>query len=571
MINEKYNLTESISDNDTWRNKGLSAQTGGVPVLILREGSGRSRGRDAQRNNIMAARTIAEAVKSSLGPKGMDKMLVDSSGDVTITSDGRTILDKMDIDHPAAKMMVEVAKTQDAEVGDGTTTVVIVAGELLGKAEDLINKGVHPTVIVEGYSKAADKALETLEKIAIPVKPTGKEFLEKVAATSMASKLVSENKEQLAEIAVEAVLHVAQKVGDEYKVDLDDIMVEKKPGESAAETKLIEGLVLDKEVVHSGMPKRVEKAKIALLESALEIEKTEFDAKINIERPEQMESFMREEENMLKEMVEKIVASGANVVVCQKGIDDMVQHFLARKGVLAVRRAKKSDMEKLGKATGGKVVTNLEGLTESDLGYAELVEERKIGDDKMTFIEGCKNPHSVAILIRGGTERFVDEAERSVHDALCVVRDVVQEPKILAGGGSPEMEIARALRGYAETLPGREQLAVQSFGEAMEIVPLTLGENAGLDPIDILSELRARHEKGEKWAGVDVFAGKIKDMWKLGVYEPLAVKKQIIKSATEAATMLLRIDDVIAAGKMKAPPMPPGGPGGGYGGMPPEY
>jgi thermosome len=571
MINEKYNLTESISGNDTWRNKGLSAQTGGVPVLILREGSGRSRGRDAQRNNIMAARTIAEAVKSSLGPKGMDKMLVDSSGDVTITSDGRTILDKMDIDHPAAKMMLEVAKTQDAEVGDGTTTVVIVAGELLGKAEDLINKGVHPTVIVEGYSKAADKALETLEKIAIPVKPTGKEFLEKVAATSMASKLVSENKEQLAEIAVEAVLHVAQKVGDEYKVDLDDIMVEKKPGESAAETKLIEGLVLDKEVVHSGMPKRVEKAKIALLESALEIEKTEFDAKINIERPEQMESFMREEENMLKEMVEKIVASGANVVVCQKGIDDMVQHFLARKGVLAVRRAKKSDMEKLGKATGGKVVTNLEGLTESDLGYAELVEERKIGDDKMTFIEGCKNPHSVAILIRGGTERFVDEAERSVHDALCVVRDVVQEPKILAGGGSPEMEIARTLRGYAETLPGREQLAVQSFGEAIEIVPLTLGENAGLDPIDILSELRASHEKGEKWAGVDVFAGKIKDMWKLGVYEPLAVKKQIIKSATEAATMLLRIDDVIAAGKMKAPPMPPGGPGGGYGGMPPEY
>ena len=575
MINEKYNLPESISGNDTWRNKGLSAQTGGVPVLILREGSGRSRGRDAQRNNIMAARTIAEAVKSSLGPKGMDKMLVDSSGDVTITSDGRTILDKMDIDHPAAKMMVEVAKAQDAEVGDGTTTVVIVAGELLRKAEDLINKGVHPTVIVEGYSKAAEKALETLEKIAIPIKPTGKEFLEKVAATSMASKLVSENKEQLAEIAVEAVLHVTQKVGDEYKVDLDDIMVEKKPGESAAETKLIEGLVLDKEVVHSGMPKRVEKAKIALLESALEIEKTEFDAKINIERPEQMESFMREEENMLKEMVEKIVASGANVVVCQKGIDDMVQHFLARKGILAVQRAKKSDMEKLGKATGGKVVTNLEGLTESDLGYAELVEERKIGDDKMTFIEGCKNPHSVAILIRGGTERFVDEAERSVHDALCVVRDVVQEPKILAGGGSPEMEIARALRGYAETLPGREQLAVQSFGEAMEIVPLTLGENAGLDPIDILSELRASHEKGEKWAGVDVFAGKIKDMWKLGVYEPLAVKKQIIKSATEAATMLLRIDDVIAAGKMRAPPMPPGGaggmPGGGYGGMPPEY
>ena len=550
----------------------MSAQTGGVPVLILREGSGRSTGRDAQRNNIMAARTIAEAVKSSLGPKGMDKMLVDSSGDVTITSDGRTILDKMDIDHPAAKMMVEVAKTQDAEVGDGTTTAVILTGELLGKAEDLINKGVHPTVIVEGYSKAASKALETLENIAITIKPTGKEFLKKVAATSMASKLVSENKEQLAEIAVGAVLSVARKVGDGYTVDLDDIMVEKKPGESAAETRLIEGVVLDKEVVHSGMPKRVEKAKIALLESALEIKKTEFDTKINIELPEQMDSFLREEEGMLKAMVEKIVASGANVVVCQKGIDDMVQHFLARKGVLAVQRAKESDMEKLGKATGGKVVTNLEGFTESDLGYAELVEERKIGDDKMTFIEGCKNPRSVAILIRGADKRFLDEAERSVHDALCVVRDVVQVPKIVAGGGAPEMEIARALRGYAETLPGREQLAVRSFGEAMEIVPLTLGENAGLDPVDLLLELRTRHEKGEKWAGVDVFEGKIKDMRDLEVYEPVAVKKQTIKSATEAATMILRVDDVIASGRMKAPPTPPGGmPGGGYGGMPPEY
>ncbi|TFH25750.1 thermosome subunit [Candidatus Bathyarchaeota archaeon] len=537
----------------------------------MREGSG-SRGKDAQRNNIMAAKTIAEAVKSSLGPKGMDKMLVDSSGDVTITSDGRTILDNMSIDHPAAKMMVEVAKTQDAEVGDGTTTSVIVAGELLGKAEDLINKGVHPTVIVEGYNKAADKALETLESIAFPVKPTEKEFLMKVAATSMASKLVAENKEQLAEIAVKAVLHIAQKVGDEYTVDLDDIMVEKKPGESMSETKLIEGLVLDKEVVHSGMPKRVEKAKIALLESALEIEKTEFDAKINIERPEQIQSFLREEENMLKAMVEKIVSSGANVVLCQKGIDDMVKHFLARKGVLAVQRVKESDMKKLAKATGGKPVINIESLLKSDLGFAEVVEERKIGDDKMTFIEGSKNPHSVAILIRGVDKRFIDEAERSLHDALCVVRDVVQAPKIVAGGGAPEMEIARALRSYAETLPGREQLAVRSFGEAMEIVPLTLGENAGFDPIDLLLELRVRHEKGEKWAGVDVFAGKIKDMRVLEVYEPLAVKKQTIKSAAEAATMILRVDDVIASRKMKASPMPPGGmPGGGYGGRPPAY
>jgi len=549
----------------------LSGQAGGVPVLILREGSGRSRGRDAQRNNIMAARTIAEAVKSALGPKGMDKMLVDSSGDVTITSDGRTILDKMDIDHPAAKMMVEVAKSQDAEVGDGTTTAVILAGELLGKAEDLIDKGVHPTVIVEGYSKAADKALETLENIAIPVKPAEKGFLKKVAATSMASKLVAEKKEQLAAIAVEAVLSVAQKVGEDYLVDLDDIMIEKKPGESLTETRLIEGLVLDKEVVHSGMPKRVEKAKIALLESALEIKKTEFDTKINIESPEQIESFLREEEDMLKAMVEKIVATEANVVVCQKGIDDTIQHLLSRKGILAVQRVKESDMKKLSMATSGKPVTNIDGLSKSDLGYAELVEERKIGDDKMTFIEGCKNPRSVAILIRGADKRFLDEAERSVHDALCVVRDVVQVPKIVAGGGAPEMEIARALRGYAETLPGREQLAVRSFGEAIEIVPLTLGENAGLDPVDLLLELRVRHEKGEKWAGVDVLEGKIKDMRDLEVYEPLAVKKQTIKSAAEAATMILRVDDVIASGKMKAPPMPPGGMPGGYGGMPPEY
>jgi thermosome len=550
----------------------LSAQTGGVPVLILREGSGRSRGRDAQRNNIMAAKTIAEAVKSALGPKGMDKMLVDSSGDVTITSDGRTILDKMDIEHPAAKMMVEVAKTQDAEVGDGTTTAVILAGELLGKAEELIDKGVHPTVIVEGYSKAADKALETLENIAIPVKPAEKGFLNKIAATSMASKLVAGKKGQLAAIAVEAVLSVARKVGEDYLVDLDDIMVEKKPGESLTETRLIEGLVLDKEVVHSGMPKRVEKAKIALLESALEIKKAAFDTKINIESPEQIESFLREEEDMLKAMVEKIVATEANVVVCQKGIDDMIQHLLSRKGILVVQRVKESDMKKLAMATGGKPVTNLEGLSKSDLGYAELVEERKIGDDKMTFVEGCKNPRSVAILIRGADKRFLDEAERSVHDALCVVRDVVQVPKIVAGGGAPEMEIARTLRGYAETLPGREQLAVRSFGEAMEIVPLTLGENAGLDPVDLLLELRARHEKGEKWAGVEVLKGKIIDMRDVEVYEPLAVKKQTIKSAAEAANMILRVDDVIASGKMKAPPMPSGGmPGGGYGGMPPGY
>ncbi|MDH5686775.1 MAG: thermosome subunit beta [Candidatus Bathyarchaeota archaeon] len=549
----------------------MSAQAGGVPVLILKEGSSRSRGRTAQHNNIMAAKIIAETVRSALGPKGMDKMLVDSLGDATITSDGRTILDEMDVEHPAAKMMVEVAKTQDDEVGDGTTTSVIVAGELLGKAEELIDKKVHPTIVIDGYRKAADKALEILEKIAIEVEPTDKDFLKKVAMTSMASKLVSENREQLAEITVDAILHVAEKVGDEYRVDLDDVMVEKKPGESMTDTKLIEGIVLDKENVHPGMPKRVEEAKIALIDTALEVQKTEFDAKINIETPEQMEAFLHEEENMLREMVDKVTSKGATVVICQKGIDDMVQHFLARNGVSAIRRAKKSDMEKLAKATGGRVITNLDDFTEDDLGYAKLVEERKIGDDKMTFIEGCKNPKSVAILIRGGTERIVDEAERSIHDALSVIRDVVQEPKALAGGGAPELEISRALRDYAESLPGREQLAVQRFAEAIETVPITLGENAGLDPIDILSELRARHDKGETWAGVDVFEGKVKDMKKLEVYEPLAVKKQIIKSATEAATMILKIDDVIASGRMKAPPTPPGGPGGmgGYGGMPP--
>jgi len=553
----------------------MSAQQGGVPVLILREGASRSRGREAQRNNIMAARVVAEAVRSALGPKGMDKMLVDSFGDVTITSDGRTILDEMDIQHPAAKMMVEVAKTQDEEVGDGTTTAVIVAGELLGKAEELVDKKVHPTVIIDGYRKAADKALETLEKIAITVKPTDKEALKKVAMTSMASKLVAQNREQLAELTVDAILYVAEKVGEEYRVDLDDIMVEKKPGESITDTKLIKGIVLDKEVVHPGMPKRVEKARIALLDTALEIKKTEFDAKINIETPEQMETFLKEEENMLRDLVDKIVKTGTNLLICQKGIDDMVQHFLARKGISAIRRAKKSDMEKLAKATGGKVVTSLEDITKKDIGYAELVEERKIGDDKMTFIEGCKNPRSVAILIRGGTERIVDEAERSIHDALCVVRDVVQEPKIVAGGGAPELEVARALREYADTLLGREALAVQQYAEALETVPTTLSDNAGLDPIDIISELRARHEKGEVWAGVDVHEGKVKDMEKLEVYESLAVKKQVIKSATEAATMILKIDDIIAAGKTKMPPMPPGGPGGmppgGYGGMPPAY
>jgi thermosome len=561
-----------------------NAQTGGVPVLVLREGSNRSRGREALHANIMAAKIVAESVRSALGPKGMDKMLVDSFGDVTVTSDGRTILDEMDVQHPAAKMLVEVAKAQDNEAGDGTTSAVIIAGELLSRAEELIDKNVHPTIIIDGYRKAAEKALETLEKIAIKIDLTKETssserkyiggfnvqgYLAKAAMTSMASKLIADYKEYFASLAVKAMLEVAQKDGKNWKVDVEDVKVEKKTGESLSDTSLINGIVLDKEVVHSGMPKRMEKAKIALLDASLEIEKTEFDAKLNIETPDQIEAFLNEEEAMLKDMAEKITKSGANVVICQKGIDDMAQHFLSRKGVLAIRRAKKSDIEKLAKATGGKIVTKLDDITPADLGYAALVEERKIGEDKMTFVEGCKNPQAVTILIRGSTERFTAEAERSLHDALCVVRDLIEDPRVVAGGSAPELEMSNTIRKYAETLPGKEQLAVKIFAEALETIAVTLSENAGLQPIDVLSELRSRHDAGETWAGIEVREGKVQDMSKIGVFEPLTVKKQIIKSANDAASMILKIDDIIAAGKMKAPPGPPGGgmPGGGYPGM----
>ncbi len=545
-------------------------QAGGIPVLVLKEGANRSRGRDAQHSNITAAKVVAESVRTSLGPKGMDKMLVDNFGDVTITSDGRTILDEMDVQHPAAKMLVEVAKTQDNEAGDGTTSAVIIAGELLNRAEELIDKKIHPTVIIDGYRKASEKALQTLEKIAIPVDLKANEYLLKAATTAMGSKIVAEHKDYLADLAVKAMLAVAEKNNGSYKVDVEDVKVEKKTGESLEDTSLINGIVLDKEIVHSGMPKRVEKAKIALLDASLENEKLEIDTKINIESPSQIEAFLKQEETMLKDMVDKVLSSGANVVICQKGIDDMVQHFLARRGIIAVRRAKKSDMEKLAKATGGKIVSNIDAISPSDLGYAALVEERRIGDDKMTFIEGCKNPKSVTLLIRGGTQRMTAEAERSIHDALCVVRDLIAEPKIVAGGSAPELEMARELRKYAQTVSGREQLAINIFAESLEAIAVTLAENAGLDPVDIISELRSRHEKGETWAGIEVLSGKVKDMSKMNIFEPLSVKKQIIKSATEAATMILKIDDVIASQKTKAPPMPPGGggmPGGGMGGM----
>ena len=535
----------------------MSSELAGQQVIILREGTSRSRGQDALKANIMAAKIIAESVRSSLGPKGMDKMLVDGFGDVTITNDGATILDEMEVQHPAAKMMVEVAKTQDDEVGDGTTTSVVIAGELLKKAEELIDQGIHPTIIVDGYRQASIRALQLLDQIAIKIDPTDKAMLRRVAEVSLASKILAEDKEAMAELAVNAILQVAEKTPDGYKVDIDDVKVEKKPGESLTDTALIKGIVLDKEIVHPGMPKRVEDAKIALVDAPLEVEKTEFDAKINIENPEQMKSFLDEEEKMLKDMTDKVADSGANVLLCEKGIDDVAQHYLAKKGILAVRRVKQSDMEKLVKATGGKVVSNVNDLRPEDLGFAKLVEERKVADDKMTFVEGSKNPKAVTILVRGGSERLVDEAERAIHDALCVVRDVVLDPRVVGGGGAPEAEVARALRDYAQKLSGKEQLAVIAFGEALETLPTALAENAGMDPIDILVQLRVAHEKGQLWAGVDVYESKVADLKEKGILEPVGVKVQVIKSAAEAAGMILKIDDVIAAAKSSA-----GGPGG---------
>lgn len=537
----------------------MAAQFAGQPVLILKEGTSRATGRDAQHASIAAARVVAESVRSSLGPKGMDKMLVDSFGDVTITNDGATILDEMDVQHPAAKMLVEVAKTQDDEVGDGTTTAVVLTAELLGKAEQLLDKDVHPTVVVDGYRIAAEKALEYLEDIAIKVDPKDKSMLKKVASVAVATKMLAEYKDQVSDLAMRAVLQVAEEDGKGYKVDIDDIKVEKKPGESLSETTLIQGLLLDKEVVHPGMPKRIENAKIAVLSCPLEVEKTEFDAKLNIKNPEQMKAFLDEEEKILRGMVDKIASAGADVVICEKGIDDVAQHFLAKKGVLAVRRAKQSDIEKLVKATGARVVTNLDDLDSKDLGTAQLVEERKVADDKMTFVEGCKDAKAVTILVRGGTQRIVDEAERAVHDALCVVRDVVVNPKVVAGGGSSEAEIAKRLRTYADKLAGREQLAVQAFAESLESVPMILAENAGLDPIDTQVEMRTKHDQGLVWAGVDPFKGKVVDLSKQNVYEPLAVKIQLVKSASEAAAMIIRIDDVIASSK-KEEKGPPKGP-----------
>ncbi len=536
---------------------------GGQPVLILKEGTARRRGKEAQRNNIMAARIISEVLRTTLGPRGMDKMLIDSLGDITITNDGAAILDEVEVEHPAAKMMVEVAKTQDDMVGDGTTTAVVLAGELLRRAEELLDQNIHPTVVVSGYRKATQVAVDTLGKLGTKVDISDRETLRKVALTSMASKAVGAAKEHLAEIAIDAVKQIAEQRGDRMIADIDQIQIVKKEGKSLFDSQLVKGIIVDKEVVHPGMPKRVENAKIALLDVALEVEKTEFSAEIRIRDPTQMKAFLDQETRMLKEMVDKIKKSSADVVFCQKGIDDMAQHFLAKEGILAARRVKQSDMEKLARATGGKIASNIDDLRAQDLGKAGLAEERKVGEDKMIFIEDCKHPRSVAILIRAGLERMVDEAERAMNDALSVVSDVIEYNKIVPGGGAIESEVARKLRSYATEVGGREQLAIEAYAESLEIIPKTLAENAGLEPIDILVGLRSAHEKARGHSkGVNVFTGKIADMHGEGVIEPLRVKEQAVKSAGEAASMILRIDDVIAATKPKEP-KGPGGPGEG--------
>jgi len=536
-------------------------QTPQGPVLVLKESALQQKGRDAQKNNIAAAKLVAELVKTSLGPRGLDKMLVDSLGDVTITNDGATILKEIDTQHPAAKMMVEISKTIDTEVGDGTTSSVVFAGALLEKAEKLLEKDVHSTIIIDGYQAASEKALELLAKLAKTVKPDDRESLIKIAKTSMQSKLVSEDSAPLSKLVVDAILKIVEKDGDKHSVDLDNLKVEKKAGGSIDDTSLINGIVLDKEIVHSGMPTKAEKAKIALVNAALEVEKTEMSAEIRISDPTQMQQFLEEENKMLKSMVDKIHNIGANVLICQKGIDDISQHYLSKHGVLAVRRVKESDMTKLAKATGGRISTNLDDISASDLGSAEIVQQKKVESDKWVFIEGCKNPRSVTVLIRGGSQRVVDEVDRSIHDALMVVKDVVEKPSIVAGGGSPEAYLAAELNEWSSSSEGREQLAIKQYAEAFESIPLTIAENAGMDPIDTIITLRANQSNGKQTVGINAKESKIGDMFRLDIVEPLVVKEQIIKSATEAACMILRIDDVIAvSGGSGAGGPPPGMP-----------
>jgi len=528
------------------------------PVLVLKESALQQKGKDAQQNNIAAAKLVAQLVRTSLGPRGLDKMLVDSLGDVTITNDGATILKEIDVQHPAAKMMVEISKTVDNEVGDGTTSSVIFGGALLARAEDLLNKDVHSSTIIDGFQAAADKTLEIYSQLAKKIQPDDKASLLKISTTSMQSKLISEDSSSLSKIIVDAILSIATKKGDTYSVDLENIKVEKKAGGSIDDTQIVKGIVLDKEIVHSGMPTRIEKAKIALVNSALEIEKTELSSEIRITDPTQMQMFLEEENRMLKTMVDKLHDVGANVLICQKGIDDISQHYLAKYGIMAVRRVKESDMIKLSKATGGRVISNLDDLSENDLGIADLAHQKKVESDKWVFIEGCKHPQSVTMLIRGGTQRVIDEVDRSIHDSLMVVKDVIEKPAIVAGGGAPEAFAASILKDWADNFDGREQLAIKKYAEALETIPLTIAENAGMDPIDTMANLRAKQNQGQKWTGIDAKNMKIADMMGINVVEPIIVKEQIIKSATEAACMVLRIDDVIAIS---------GAPGGG--GMPP--
>ena len=526
------------------------------PVLVLKESALQQKGKDAQQNNIAAAKLVAELVKSSLGPRGLDKMLVDSLGDVTITNDGATILKEIDVQHPAAKMMVEVSKTVDNEVGDGTTSSVVFGGALLSKAEDLLKKDVHSSTVVEGFQTAAEKTLEIYSELSKKIKPDDRESLIKIAMTSMQSKLISEDSDALSKIVVDAILGIATKKGDGYSVDLENIKVEKKAGGSIQDTQIVRGIVLDKEIVHSGMPTKIDKAKIALLNSALEIEKTEMSSEIRITDPTQMQMFLEEENRMLKTMVDKLHDVGVNVLICQKGIDDIAQHYLAKHGIMAVRRVKESDMIKLSKATGGRVISNLDDLSEKDLGSADLAHQKKVEADKWVFIEGCKHPQSVTLLIRGGSQRVIDEVDRSIHDSLMVIKDVIEKPEIVAGGGAPESFAASQLKNWANNFDGREQLAIKKYAEALETIPLTIAENAGMDPIDTMANLRAKQNQGRKWTGIDARNTKIADMLSISIVEPIVVKEQIIKSATEAACMILRIDDVIAVSGA------PGGSGG---------
>ncbi|MFP3240551.1 MAG: thermosome subunit alpha [Caldivirga sp.] len=528
---------------------------GGVPVAILKEGSSRTTGSDARRSNIMAAKVITEILQTSLGPRGMDKLLIDAFGDVTITGDGATILKEMEVQHPAAKLLVEVAKAQDAEVGDGTTTVVVLAGKLLEQAEMLLDEGIHPTIIIDGFKKALDfinSTIPDIPNLVSPVNLNNRDEVAKIVANSLSSKVVSEARDYLAKITVDASYTAAEQANGKYSLDLDWVKVEKKKGQSLYETQFIQGIVLDKEVVHPGMPKRVVNAKIAVLDAPLEIEKPEWTTKISVSSPQQIKAYLEEEANILKGYVDKLKEIGANVVITQKGIDETAQHFLAKAGIMAVRRVKRSDIEKLAKATGARIATSIKDLRPEDLGTAGLVEERKVGEEKMVFVEQCPNPRAVTILIRGAADRVLDEAERSINDALHVTRDLFRDPRIVPGGGAFEIEVAKRLREWGRKLPGKEQLAVMRYAEAVEKIPEILALTAGLDPVDAIAELRSRHDKGELDAGVDVLSGKIARMSELNVWDPLIVKMQVMRSATEAAIMVLRIDDIIAAGQTKS-------------------